>query len=93
MRKENPDDWKEKRDRGDMMTNPVRYATLYQQEGRCYVCSVEEWKTKRRFDAHRVTPGKNGGKYLGDNVILVCRKCHNKIEGMTLEEINTIRVS
>lgn len=47
---------------------------------KCYVCKRTP-KTLSRLHMHRVTPGKNGGLYTRDNVVVVCSKCHSEVEG------------
>lgn len=64
---------------------------LYRQEGRCYICGIEEWRIKKRLALHRILPGKDGGQYEPDNVMGVCPKCHSRIEGMTAEQIEEVR--
>lgn len=49
---------------------------MYIQEGKCKICGVPEWKIKRSLQAHRIVPGRSGGLYTIDNVILLCNKCH-----------------
>lgn len=64
---------------------------LYQQEGNCYICGIEQWRIKKTLHAHRIIPGKLGGKYDTTNAILVCPKCHHKIEGLSLQQIEYLK--
>lgn len=45
----------------------------------------------RHLHMHRVTPGKNGGLYVAENIVIVCTKCHKRVEGMTWEQIASER--
>ena len=64
---------------------------LYRQEGNCYICGIEQWRIKKTLHAHRIIPGKLGGKYDTTNAILVCPKCHHKIEGLSLQQIKYLK--
>lgn len=61
------------------------------QQGNCYCCQTPEWEYGRKFDMHRVVKGLNGGEYNEENVVLVCKKCHRKIEGMDRGQIDIVR--
>lgn len=63
-----------------VMTSELRWQLMYLQEGKCKICGIPEWKLKKKLHAHRIIKGKNGGKYQEDNLILVCPKCHYKLE-------------
>ncbi len=42
------------------------------------VCSVCGWD-KATCDIHRILSGKNGGKYVTNNVIVLCPNCHRLV--------------
>jgi predicted restriction endonuclease len=41
--------------------------------GRCFFCENNDYKL---LDAHRITPGCEGGKYSVSNVVVLCKNCH-----------------
>lgn len=41
----------------------------------CYFCGERVYEL---LDAHRIIPGEKGGKYIRENVLTVCSKCHRK---------------
>lgn len=47
-------------------------------DGLCALC----WKRKF-LDAHRVIPNREGGEYILENVVLLCKTCHEIIERQT----------
>lgn len=59
---------------------------LFEQEGKCFVCGVEEWRLRKRLHLHRIIPNRNGGTYNKENVFLVCYRCHRRCEGMASRE-------
>lgn len=51
--------------------------------GRCPFCGENSYDL---LDVHRWRiPGKDGGKYTADNVIVVCSNCHRKIHQNTIQ--------
>ncbi len=64
----------------DRATMPLalRVEVLHDQQGCCWQCGVEEWRLKKRLHAHRIRPGRLGGKYVKGNVRLLCAECHIK---------------
>lgn len=66
----------EKRKFGLIMSNKLRFELMFLQEGKCTDCGIEEWRLKKHFHAHRIKPGAEGGRYVADNVVLICPKCH-----------------
>jgi hypothetical protein len=60
------------------------------QKACCYICELPEYEYGKHFDMHRLVSGKNGGEYIEENVLLMCRKCHRKAEGMTRSQIDTV---
>ena len=83
-------EYAEKKKQGFILLTHIRLEVLYMQKGRCYICHVEEWATKKRLQAHRIIGRKEGGKYTLENTILVCCKDHRRLEGKTREEINLL---
>lgn len=47
--------------------------TFKYQDKECFFCG-----TKETLDAHRLIPGKEGGKYTRWNTITTCCNCHRK---------------
>ena len=72
-------------------SNKLRIEVLFQNEGRCYICRIEEWRTKKRLQMHRVICGRNGGAYVPGNVVPLCRKCHTMAEYHTRASIDAMR--
>lgn len=58
------------------ISTKLRRQILTDQEGKCADCDIEEWKLPARFHAHRLNPGKYGGRYVRGNVVLLCPQCH-----------------
>ncbi len=48
----------------------------------CYFC---EESNAALLDAHRILPGKDGGKYIWANMLTVCASCHRRIESGQIE--------
>jgi Zn finger protein HypA/HybF involved in hydrogenase expression len=67
---------KEMKEYGLIMSNKLRIEIMYRQRGKCASCGIEEWKLKKKLHAHRIYPGEKGGRYISENVILLCPKCH-----------------
>ncbi len=74
---DSPEQWKAK----------FRASILEAFDYRCYTCG-DRPKNLSKLQMHRVTPGKNGGMYTEDNVVLVCTKCHRGLEGESWEYIH-----
>ena len=72
--------WDKRKEAKMIMSSDLRWELMYKQEGKCKVCGVEEWRLRKKLQAHRLLKGRNGGLYTVENVILVCHTCHNKIE-------------
>jgi len=45
-------------------------------EGKCHFCSENDYDL---LDVHRITEGKDGGKYTDHNTVTACACCHRKI--------------
>lgn len=45
-------------------------------DGNCKFCGEKEYCV---LDAHRITPGEDGGRYENLNVVTCCANCHRKI--------------
>lgn len=41
---------------------------------KCVLCGWEG-----TCDRHRIELGKDGGEYVGDNILILCRNCHMKL--------------
>lgn len=63
-----------------------RARMLREYDEKCFVCG---WRPKNtsKLDMHRVLPGKDGGEYNKDNVVILCRSCHRSHEGESWEAI------
>jgi len=57
----------------------------------CFICGVPEYIKK--LNMHRVIPGKNGGEYVEENVVLVCPKHHRMVDGWSWKEINQLKAN
>lgn len=66
--------------REDKLSITLYRDILFDQKGRCFKCGVEEWKLKKRLQGHRKIKGRDGGKYIKDNVVLLCQRCHIRID-------------
>lgn len=77
---ENRMDEKVRRELQLVFTIAMRIQIMFRQQGKCLYCGIEEWRLRKRLHAHRVIPGKCGGKYNTDNVILLCPKCHREAD-------------
>lgn len=55
-----------------------RQQILKRYEGCCYFCLEDKYHL---LDAHRILPGREGGKYKHwDNMLCLCALCHRKVE-------------
>ena len=45
-------------------------------DGRCKFCGCDVYEL---LDVHRITEGKDGGKYTEHNTVTACSLCHRKI--------------
>ena len=43
---------------------------------KCFFCDE---KNENILDAHRIVPGKDGGKYIPTNILCICSNCHRKV--------------
>ena len=84
-------DYSHAKDAGFICTSEIRAEVLFLHQGRCYICGVEEWKTRKRLHMHRVIKGTSGGTYAVENVAALCSMCHYHAEGKRWEEINQMR--
>lgn len=66
-----------------------RLEMLKKYDNRCYICFSTPEKTSQ-LHMHRVNPGKNGGQYVEDNVVVLCVGCHRKYEGESWDTIRKI---
>ena len=90
---ESSEDYGRARKAGFICSAKTRAEVLYQAEGRCYICGVEEWRTKRLLHMHRVIPGDAGGVYTPDNIVPLCARCHYHAEGRPWGQINAMRAA
>ena len=71
----------------DKVSYALREKTIRQFNYVCHYCSkpgnVENGPDDRRWHIDRVIPGKHGGLYTEDNVVLSCGTC-NRIKGSKL---------
>lgn len=65
---------------------------IIKQHGKCVVAGCP-YKVKSKsfgnggFHVHRITKGRDGGRYVPENCVLVCPVHHRLIEGKSLQEI------
>jgi len=59
----------------------LRLAMLRKYDYQCYVCSVRP-DNLSELHMHRVVSEKKGGTYAEENVVILCRKHHRKLEGL-----------
>lgn len=70
----------------------LRDSLLKESSYKCYTCGdLYDGEYSHHLHMHRILSGKKGGKYIRENVVLVCDGCHHSIEGFTIEEINNVR--
>jgi hypothetical protein len=50
----------------------------------CYFCGEDDYEL---LDAHRIVPGKDGGKYTEWNMVTACSLCHRKCHTGRIEII------
>lgn len=78
--------------KANLVTTPqLRRDIAYKYRGRCFKCGIEEWRYKKTFNLHRVIPGKLGGTYIEENVIPVCSKCHQAVEGLSWDKLTGVQ--
>lgn len=61
----------------EIMSGGIRAAALRQADGRCELCG-NEWD----LSTHHVVPRARGGLDDLENIVVVCKDCHNEIEPM-----------
>jgi len=59
---------------------------LRKYDYQCYVCGLSP-DSLSYLHMHRVIPGKDGGQYVEDNVVILCASCHHNLEGLDWETI------
>ena len=74
-----PDSWKIQ----------FRRSILKKYSHQCYTC-LQRPTNLSKLHMHRVVPGRLGGQYIDDNVVLVCSNCHKKCEGKSWKAIRAI---
>ena len=53
----------------------------FKAEGQCRQCErPERGVGGRQLTRHRLVPGRLGGRYVMQNVVPVCRSCHDELE-------------
>ena len=60
---------------------------LQKYDYRCYTCGQTP-SNLTELHMHRVTPGKIGGEYIEDNVVVLCVQCHRRFEGLAWDDIH-----
>jgi len=48
---------------------------------KCFFCDEND---QSLLDAHRIIPGKDGGKYIPTNILCICSNCHRRIHAGTI---------
>ena len=52
----------------------------------CFVCG-----SKKNLERHHINPRSNGGKATPKNIIPLCAKCHDRLEGANWPEIYALK--
>jgi hypothetical protein len=50
--------------------------------GACHLCRESDYHV---LDAHRIIPGRDGGKYSLSNGLCLCSNCHRRVEAGEIE--------
>ena len=58
------------------INSDLRETLKRQVDGICSICLKRPYD----LDAHRIVPGREGGKYAEDNIVMVCPECHRIID-------------
>lgn len=69
-----------------------RAEMLRKYDYQCYVCGLSP-DNLSYLHMHRVIPGKDGGQYVEDNVVILCASCHHNLEGLDWATIREIAVA
>lgn len=80
--------------RGNMDTPIIqsfRHVMLEKYDYQCYVCYTTP-RSLTKLHMHRVLPGRLGGEYIEENVVIVCSGCHKGVEGLSWQELKEIRI-
>lgn len=64
----------------------LRMKLLKKYDYQCYVCEEFPGNTQR-LHMHRIIPGRLGGEYTEENVVIVCVSCHRSVEGLSRDEL------
>jgi len=56
-------------------------------EGKCRICGEDNYNL---LDAHRILPGKDGGKYTISNTTACCSNCHRKIHAGEIQVLGWV---
>jgi len=65
----------------------LRLDMLEKYDYQCYVCEMRP-DNLRNLHMHRIVPGKRGGTYVEENVVILCRKHHHKLEGLDWDAVH-----
>lgn len=68
----------------------LRLDMLEKYNYQCYICTIRP-NNLRDLHMHRIIPEKRGGTYTEENVVLLCRKHHRKLEGLDWDAIHKAR--
>lgn len=68
-----------------------RAAMLERYNYRCYICGIYP-EDLSKLHMHRVIPGKDGGEYIENNVVILCPGCHHRHEGLSWDDIHAARL-
>jgi len=74
------------------IVNSFRHFMLEKYDFKCYVCNATP-RSLTKLHMHRVLPGRLGGEYTEENVVILCTSCHKPSEGKSWEEIKETRTS
>lgn len=70
--------------------NRQRSIAMSRDNYQCQECGIKQNDIDRQLDVHHIIPFKDGGTNRLDNLVTVCRSCHNKIEPKEEEIIEWI---
>lgn len=58
--------------------------------GKCHLCSESDYHV---LDAHRIIPGREGGKYYNENIVILCSNCHRRVEAGEIQILGRYKSS
>ncbi len=74
----------ESRVKRDRLWAELRCNLLKESDGHCARCDI--YRGKRGLDLHHITPRSRGGRDEEDNLVPLCRECHDDIHFHNAED-------